>query len=157
MLHSAALGHLEVVGNELNLISVMPIDSQLPHTELRNHPWTAHSPRFACSVGRLHQLCRGLDDAQLEARSYCRDWSIAGTLSHLGSRAVIMRRRLEDVLAGRTTPFDFAPSVWDEWEAKSARAKADDALVADEAVLDALEAVSPEDRSRLTFPIGPGT
>jgi len=110
MLHSAALGHLEVVGNELNLISVMPIDSQLPHTELRNHPWTAHSPRFACSVGRLHQLCRGLDDAQLEARSYCRDWSIAGTLSHLGLGADIMRRRLEDVLAGSTTPFDFAPS-----------------------------------------------
>jgi len=66
-----------------------------------------------------------------------------------------MRRRLEDVLAGRTTPDDFAPSVWDEWDAKSARAKADDALVADEAVLEALEAVSPEDRTRLTFPMGP--
>jgi uncharacterized protein (TIGR03083 family) len=107
------------------------------------------------SVGRLHQLCRGLDDAQLGAQSYCRDWSIAGTLSHLGSGAVIMRRRLEDVLAGRPTPDDFAPSVWDEWNAKSARAKADDALVADEAVLEALEAVSAQDRARVTFPMGP--
>ncbi len=106
------------------------------------------------SVGRLHQLCRGLDDAQLEARSYCRDWSIAGTLSHLGSGAVIMRRRLEDVLAGRTTPDDFAPSVWEEWNAKSARAKADDALVADEAVLEALEAVSAQDRARADLPDG---
>ncbi len=30
----AALGHPEGVGDELNLISVMPIDSQLPQTEL---------------------------------------------------------------------------------------------------------------------------
>jgi len=107
------------------------------------------------SVGRLHQLTRGLDDAQLEARSYCSEWSIADVLSHLGSAAVIMCRRLDDVLAGRATPDDFAPSVWDEWNAKSARAKADGALVADEAVLEALEAVSAEDRARLTFPMGP--
>ncbi len=52
------------------------------------------------SVGRLHQLARGLDDAQLEAQSYCSEWSIADVLSHLGSGAVIMRRNLEDVLAG---------------------------------------------------------
>ena len=71
------------------------------------------------SVGRLHQLIRGLDDTQLEAQSYCSEWSIADVLSHIGSGAVIMRRNLEDVLAGRTTPDDFAPSVWDEWKAKS--------------------------------------
>ncbi len=112
-------------------------------------------PPLRGSVGRLHQLCRGLDDAQLQRRSYCRDWQIADVLSHLGSGAVIMRRRLEDVLAGRTTPDDFAPSVWDAWNAKSARAKADDALVADEAVLEALEAVRAEDRTRVTFPMGP--
>ena len=52
-----------------------------------------------------------------------------------------MRRRLEDLVAGRTPPDDLAPSVWDEWNAKSARAKADDALVVDEAMLEALEAV----------------
>ncbi len=109
------------------------------------------------SVGRLHQLCRGLDDAQLEAQSYCSEWSIADVLSHLGSAAVIMRRRLEDALAGRATPDDFPASVWDEWNAKPGRAKADDALVVDEAVLEALESVSPADRSRLTFPMGPLT
>ena len=94
------------------------------------------------SVGCLHQLCRGLDDAELEAQSYGRDRSIAGVLSHLGLGGVIMRRRLEDLVAGRTPPDDLAPSVWDEWNAKSARAKADDALVVDEAMLEALEAVS---------------
>ena len=40
------------------------------------------------SVGRLHELTRGLDDAQLQAPSYCSEWSIADVLSHLGSGAV---------------------------------------------------------------------
>ena len=66
-----------------------------------------------------------------------------------------MRRNLEDVLAGRTTPDDFTPSVWDEWKREVARVKADDALVADEAVTEALEAVSPGDRARIAFPMGP--
>ena len=66
-------------------------------------------------------------------------------------------RRLEDALAGRSRPDDFAPSVWDEWNAKSTRAKADDALVADEGLLEALESVSEADRARLTFPFGPLT
>ena len=112
-------------------------------------------PALRNSVGRLHQLCRGLDDAQLEMQSYDGEWSIADVLSHLGSAAVIMRRRLEDTQDGVETPEDFAPAVWDEWNAKSARARADDALVADESVLEALESVSPADRARLRFPMGP--
>ena len=114
-------------------------------------------PALRHSVGRLHQLCRGLDDAELERQSYAREWSIADVLSHLGSAAVIMRRRLEDALAGAETPEDLPPSVWDEWNAKSSRAKTDDALVADEALLEALEAVGAPDRDRLTFPMGPLT
>ncbi len=107
------------------------------------------------SVGRLHQLCRGLDDAQLEARSYCSEWTIAAVLSHLGSGAVIMVRGLEDALAERTAPDDFAPAVWDAWNAKTSRAKADDALAADEGLLEAFESVSGADRARLDFPFGP--
>jgi len=107
------------------------------------------------SVGRLNELVSGLDDAQLESQSYDTEWSIAQVLSHLGSGAVIMRGRLEDILAGRETPDDFAPSVWDEWNAKTPRAQADDALVADEAVLRALEAVDEGERARLTFAMGP--
>ena len=107
------------------------------------------------SVGRLNELVAGLDDAQLESQSYDTEWSVAQVLSHLGSGAVIMRRRLEDIRAGRETPDDVAPSVWDEWNAKTPRAQADDALVADEAVLQALEAVDEGERARLTFPMGP--
>jgi uncharacterized protein (TIGR03083 family) len=107
------------------------------------------------SVGRLHALAGGLDDTQLVSQSYCDDWSIAQVLSHLGSGAVISRRGLQDVMAGTATPDDFNQSVWDEWNAKSPRAQADDALAADEALTQALEAVDEADRARLTFSLGP--
>lgn len=107
------------------------------------------------SVGHLRDLRSGLDDALLESPSYCKDWSIAQVFSHLGSGAVILKRRLEDVQTGVDTPDDFAPSVWDAWNAKTPRAQADDALVADEAVTQALEAVAPGDRESLTFSMGP--
>lgn len=45
--------------------------------------------------------------------------------------------------------------MWDVWNAKLARAKADDALVADETLLEALEAVSAYDGTRVIFPVGP--
>ena len=107
------------------------------------------------SVERLHTLASGLDDAQVASPSYCDEWSIAQVLSHLGSGAVILQRSLEDVRAGTTTPDDFNPSVWDEWNAKSPRAQADDALVADEAVTEAIEAVDESERARLVFHLGP--
>lgn len=114
-------------------------------------------PALRASVGRLHELCRGLDEAQLETQSYCGEWSIAGVLSHLGSSAVILRRRLEDALARRSTPDDFAPSVWGGWDAKSPRAQADDALVEDEGLLEAFEALPGVDRTRLAVSMGPVT
>jgi uncharacterized protein (TIGR03083 family) len=107
------------------------------------------------SVDRLHALAGGLDDTQLVSPSYCDDWSIAQVLSHLGSGAVISRRGLQDVMAGTPTPDDFNQSVWDEWNAKSPRAQADDALAADEALTQAVEAVDESERARLTFSLGP--
>ncbi len=107
------------------------------------------------SVGRLYELRRGLDDGQLELQSYDSEWSIAQVLSHLGSGAVILDRRLQDIRAGNATPDDFVPSVWEEWNAKTPRVQADDALVADEAVLQAFEDVGEAERAQLTFPMGP--
>jgi uncharacterized protein (TIGR03083 family) len=107
------------------------------------------------SVGHLNELTRDLGDGDLERQSYDSEWSIAQVLSHLGSGAVILRRRLDDIRASRATPDEFAPSVWDDWNAKTPRAQADDALAADEAVLEALEDVSEADRAQLVFPIGP--
>ena len=107
------------------------------------------------SVGHLHELCGDLSDGDLERQSYDSEWSIAQVLSHLGSGAVIMHRRLDDIRSGSATPDEFAPSVWDDWNAKIPRAQADDALVADLAVLEALEDVSEADRAGLVFSMGP--
>jgi uncharacterized protein (TIGR03083 family) len=107
------------------------------------------------SVGRLHALVSGLSDAQLSSPSYCDDWSIAQVLSHLGSGAVIARRGLEDARAGTTSPEDFNPSVWADWNAKTPRDQADDALQADAALIEAYEAVDERERAELAFPLGP--
>ncbi len=107
------------------------------------------------SAERLRSTTTALDDAQLVGASYCNEWTIADVLSHLGSGAVIMQQGLQDARAGTETPDSFAPAVWDEWNAKSPRAKADDALAADRALVEALEAVSDEERAALTFSMGP--
>jgi uncharacterized protein (TIGR03083 family) len=109
------------------------------------------------SVGRLHELAGGLDDAQVASQSYCDDWSIAQVLSHLGSGAVISLRGLQDARAGTSPPEGFNQSVWDEWDAKTPRAQTDDALVADEALVAAYEAVGDDERAGLEFALGPLT
>ncbi len=108
------------------------------------------------SVARLHELVQGLDVAQLEGPSYDPDWSIADVLSHLGSGAVIMDRRLQDAQSAVETTYD-PQLVWDEWNAKTPRAKADDSLVEDERLLATIEALSQEEWERLTFNFGPVT
>src|SRR4051794_8750979 len=109
------------------------------------------------SSDRLRTLVEPLDDAALERSAYPSEWSIADVLSHIGSGAVIMQRRVQDALAGNDLPDDFAPQVWDTWNAKSAREKADDALVADRALVDALAALTDAQLDGLEFKLGPLT
>ena len=45
------------------------------------------------SVERLHGLVAPMDDAQLEAQAYPKEWRVADVLSHLGSSAVIGSER----------------------------------------------------------------
>ncbi len=107
------------------------------------------------SVDRLAALVRPLDDASLNAPSYPTEWTIADVLSHTGSGAVISRRRLQDTLDNTDPPDDFNQQVWDEWNAKSPREKADDGLAADAELTAALEATTPEDRARFKGAMGP--
>jgi uncharacterized protein (TIGR03083 family) len=109
------------------------------------------------SVARLRQIVEPLDDAQLEVQAYPTDWQIAGVLSHIGSGAVIMKRRVTDGIAGEPLPDDFAPTVWDEWNAKSPRQQADDALAADQALADVFGAVGEQERSSFSTSFGPLT
>jgi uncharacterized protein (TIGR03083 family) len=117
----------------------------------------AHLQALSSSVNRLRGLVEPLTDDDLTAGAYPSEWSIADVLSHLGSGAVITRRRLEDVLAGRETPDGFAPGVWDVWNSKSPAAQRADALEADSALMAALEAVPVEDRERVSLAMGPMT
>jgi uncharacterized protein (TIGR03083 family) len=107
------------------------------------------------SANRLTRLVRPLGDTAITGRAYPAEWTIADVLSHLGSGAVISQRRLDDTLSGTATPDTFNPAVWDEWNAKSPRAKADDGLAATEAFTARLEAVTPADRSRFALAMGP--
>jgi hypothetical protein len=65
-------------------------------------------------------------------------------------------QRLRDAREGVETTLDPQP-IWDEWNAKTPRAKADDALVEDERLLEAIEALTEEEWERLTFNFGPVT
>lgn len=109
------------------------------------------------SVARLRAVASSVSEEGLAGRAYPAEWSIADVLSHLGSGAVIMRRRLEDSLAGASTPDEFAPSVWSTWNAMDPTTKRDDALAADAALLARIEAVTPEERSSFSFAMGPMT
>jgi uncharacterized protein (TIGR03083 family) len=66
-----------------------------------------------------------------------------------------MHRRLEDTLAGQITPDDYAPGVWDTWNAKTPAAQRDDALAADAALLERIEVTDPEERAGFAMSMGP--
>ncbi len=106
------------------------------------------------SVGRLRQIVQPLDDAALGASAYPSAWTIADVLSHIGSGAVIMQRRLADGTAGQETPDDFSQGVWDTWNAKSPRDQAHDAMIADGALLAALDSLTEAERERFSFSLG---
>ncbi len=107
------------------------------------------------SVERLHTLVEGLDTEALVTQAYPTEWTVADVLSHVGSGAEILGRRLVDSLAGVDTPDDAAPAVWDIWNAKTPDAQVADAVVADRALLDRLEALGDEERERFQFSMGP--
>jgi uncharacterized protein (TIGR03083 family) len=109
------------------------------------------------SVLRLRGLVEPLTPDQLVQSAYPSEWTIAQVLSHVGSGAVIFTRRITDRAAGRETDADFAPSVWDEWNAKSPEQQATDALVADAALLDLLETVPADGRAGFELAMGPMT
>jgi uncharacterized protein (TIGR03083 family) len=115
----------------------------------------AHLQALRASAARLRTLVTPLDDRGLANPAYPSEWSIADVLSHLGSGALISRRRLEDAIAGRATPDDFAKSVWNEWNGKSQRAKVDDGLAADQALVERFASLTPDESEQLVVSIGP--
>jgi uncharacterized protein (TIGR03083 family) len=94
---------------------------------------------------RLAGLAQPMTPEQVRGQSYCRDWTNAQVLSHLGSGAEIALLTLPGAL-GESEPVGreaFGP-VWDKWNAKSPDEQAADALASDERHIETLEALSDE-------------
>ncbi len=105
------------------------------------------------SVAALAELVDALDGDDLRRPAYPAEWTVADTLSHLGSGAVIMTEVLASALARTPLADGFAPGVWDEWNAKSPEAQAADLAAVDRAFLEALEAVDADDAAVLRIPM----
>jgi len=94
---------------------------------------------------RLAGVAQPMTPAQVRGQSYCRDWTNAQVLSHLGSGAEIALLMLPGAL-GESEPVGreaFGP-VWDRWNAKSPDEQAADALASDERHIETLEALTDE-------------
>ena len=109
------------------------------------------------SVARLRALVEKLPVGRLRYPSYASEWTIADVLSHIGSGAVILRRRLEDALADRPADDDFAPATWDEWNAKSPEDQATDVLAVDQALVDRIAEITPAEAATFQLSMGPTT
>ncbi len=107
------------------------------------------------SVDHLNKLVSQLSADQLTQPAYPTEWTIADTLSHIGSGAVIFTRAVEDVVHGRDTDADFNQSVWDRWNAKSPGEQAADSLLADADMVAMLKDLDEEQRSAFQIALGP--
>ena len=107
------------------------------------------------SVEHLSAVVQRIDPSKFGSPAYPTKWSIADVLSHIGSGAVILARRFDDIVADRATDDGFNQSVWDEWNAKAPPAQVADALVADAAMLERLESLPDDRRDHFQFPMGP--
>jgi uncharacterized protein (TIGR03083 family) len=107
------------------------------------------------SVNHLREITEGLDESQLVASAHPTEWTVADVLSHLGSAAIISRRRLDDGVEGREMPPEFAQSVWDVWNLKTPHAQATDSLLADAALEERIGEVTPEQREAFSWSLGP--
>jgi uncharacterized protein (TIGR03083 family) len=101
------------------------------------------------SHDRLAAIVSGLDGDALRARSYDTEWTIADVLSHLGSGAEISLLSVEAGVSGSEPPPPEAfQAIWDVWNARSPEDQAAQFLLADEALVARIEALSADERAR---------
>jgi uncharacterized protein (TIGR03083 family) len=107
------------------------------------------------SATHLREVVAQLESDQHLAPAYPSEWTIADTMSHLGSGAVILHQMFDNVLAGTSVAEGFNKSVWDVWNAKAPAEQINDALVADQSFIDALDATSDDQRAAFQTSFGP--
>jgi uncharacterized protein (TIGR03083 family) len=103
----------------------------------------------------LSDFVASLTPEQIEGPSGASEWSVADVLSHLGSGSVISLASLQAALGERDLPGDgFNPSVWDVWNAKSPADQVADFVQSDQDLVEALEALSPEQLESVQVDLG---
>jgi uncharacterized protein (TIGR03083 family) len=107
------------------------------------------------SATHLREVVAHLESDQHVAPAYPSEWTIADTMSHIGSGAVILQQMFDNALTGSNAPEGFNQSVWDAWNTKSPADQIADALVADEAFIHALDAASDDQRAAFQMSFGP--
>lgn len=106
------------------------------------------------SHDNLASLVEPLTPEQVRGRSYCRDWTTAQVLSHIGSGAEIALLILPGALGeGPAASREEFPLVWDVWNAKSPDDQAADAIASDEKHVERLEQLTDDQlvAARLDF------
>ena len=102
---------------------------------------------------RLASLVKPLDADQSRGPSYCRDWTVAQVMSHLGSGAEISLLMLPGALGeGEPVDRDAFPPVWDAWNAKTPDAQVADGLAAGEKQVQRLEQLTDEELASVKLP-----
>jgi uncharacterized protein (TIGR03083 family) len=107
------------------------------------------------SVAHLNEVIEKVGPDKYTDSAYPKEWTIADTMSHLGSGAVIASQSFDNIVSGAEGDPDFNKSTWDEWNAKEPSAQVADALVADAALLDRLQMLDEEGRDKFEFSMGP--
>jgi uncharacterized protein (TIGR03083 family) len=107
------------------------------------------------SVAHLRTLTSGFGPERVRASAYPTEWTVADTLSHIGSGAVITARGVEVATGQRPSDPDFSQTVWDEWNAKDPDAQAADALAADQALLDIVDTLDAGQQEAFHVDVGP--
>ena len=103
----------------------------------------------------LADIVQELSASELSGPSGASEWTAAQVLSHLGSGAEIALAGYQAAFDGSTPPpEDFNQQVWDRWNAMTPADQASGFLTSDEALVSALEALSPEQRESLTIDLG---
>lgn len=104
---------------------------------------------------RLAAFVAGLSDDDLARTSGAAEWDIAEVLSHLGSGSEIGAAILRAAVDGQPGPDqDFNQSVWDRWNAKSRREKAEDFGPASQALVELYESLDDATRDTLRIELG---
>jgi len=103
----------------------------------------------------LAAIVQELSDTDLSGPSGASEWTAAQVLSHLGSGAEIaLAGYLASFDGSPPPPEDFNQQVWDRWNAMTPADQAKGFLASDEALVSALEALSPEQRESITIDLG---